>query len=393
MRDGRVVRVLHIITRLDRGGSAENTLLTVARMSRSRFHATLAYGVTRGERSPTEALARELGVCFEEIPHLVRPIHPLRDTLALWSLWRLACRGGFDIVHTHTSKAGILGRLAAWLARIPIIVHTPHGHVFYGYRGPAMTRVFVWLERWCARFTDRIIALTAADAEDHVRFGVAAAERFAVIHSGVDFSSGGRTPDAREKIREVLGLEAGALAIGTLGRLTAIKGHTDLLRAFAEVRRQLDKAWLVVVGDGEERAALSDLAEDLGLAEFVRFAGWRDDVFGTLSGLDIFAFPSLNEGMGKALVEAMYVGLPCVATQVGGIPELIEDGEDGLLIPPRRPDLLASSLLRVAGDPDLASRLGRAAALRARAYSVEGMVEAIEELYEELLSESKGSPE
>jgi len=387
---GRAVRVLHVITRLDRGGSAENTLLTVARMDSGRFHTTLAFGATRGERSPTEALARERDVCFVEIPHLVRPIRPLRDGLALWSLWRLVRRGGFDIVHTHTSKAGILGRVAAWLARVPIIVHTPHGHVFYGYHGPAMSRVFIWLERWAARLTDRIIALTAADAEDHVRLGVAGAEHFAVIHSGVDFSSSGRIPTSREEIRAELGLEAGVLVIGTLGRLTAIKGHTDLLRAFVEVRRQLGDARLVVVGDGEERGALTGLSEELGLGEHVRFAGWHDDVFGALSALDIFAFPSLNEGMGKALVEAMYMGLPCVATRVGGIPEIIEDEENGLLVPPQRPDLLAASLLRVADDPDLASRLGSAAARRARAYSVERMIEDIEALYEELLNQSKG---
>ena len=361
--NGCVVRVLHVITRLDRGGSAENTLLTVARMSRSRFHVTLAFGVTRGERSPTEALARERGVCFAEVPHLVRPIHPLRDGLALWSLWRLVRRGGFDIVHTHTSKAGILGRVAAWLARVPIIVHTPHGHVFYGYHGPVMTRVFIWLERWSARLTDRIIALTCADAEDHVRFGVAGAERFTVIHSGVDFSSCGKTPVAREKVRAELGLEAGALAIGTLGRLTAIKGHTDLVRAFAEVRRQRGDARLVVVGDGEERGALIGLAEELGLRERVRFAGWRDDVFGTLSALDIFAFPSLNEGMGKALVEAMYMGLPCVATRVGGIPEAVEDGRTGLLCPPGDPASLAEALFRMLTDRPL--RVGCVAQARA----------------------------
>jgi len=383
-------RVLHVITRLDRGGSAENTLLTVSRTSRSRYQTTLAFGVTRGERSATEALAREAGVRFVEVPHLVRPISPVRDGLALLSLWRLVRRGRFDIVHTHTSKAGILGRLAAWLARTPVIVHTPHGHVFYGYYGPALSRVFVWLERWSAWLTDRIIALTAADAEDHVRFGVAGAERFSVIHSGVDFSSGRRASADRESIRAELGLEASAVAIGTLGRLTAIKGHADLLRAFAQVRERMEESRLVMVGDGEERESLVEMAAQLGVAGSVRFTGWREDVFGTLAALDIFAFPSLNEGMGKALVEAMYMGLPCVATRVGGIPELIDDGEDGLLIPPGRPDLLASSLLRVAEDPGLASRMGKMAAQRAQAYSAESMVEDIEALYEELLSPGGG---
>ncbi len=380
-------RVLHVITRLDRGGSAENTLLSAARME--AYAATVAVGLTQGEHSPTEALARERGVEFVAVPHLVRPIRPLQDLRALWELWRLMRQRRFDLVHTHTSKAGLLGRVAACLAGVPRLVHTAHGHVFYGYYGPVRSRLFVWLERWAAGFTDRLIALTSAEEADQLRFGVAPAAKFAVIHSGVDFAPFHRQGSGRQEVRAGLGIDPEGLVIGTLGRLTAVKGQADLVRAFALVRRQVEAAWLLLVGDGEEREALEDLARRLGVRDRVVFAGWRDEVPAVLRAMDIFAFPSLNEGMGKALVEAMYAGLPVVATRVGGVPELIHEGLDGLLVPPSQPAELAAALLRLVLDAPQRQVMGRAAAQHAGEYSVEKMIEKLAALYGVLLEESK----
>ncbi|MCC7261240.1 MAG: glycosyltransferase family 4 protein [Candidatus Latescibacteria bacterium] len=379
-------RVLHVITRLDRGGSAENTLLCAAHMT--GYDTVVAVGPTQGERSPTEALARQRGVEFVEVPHLVRPIRPLADLRALWELWRLMRRGRFDLVHTHTSKAGLLGRVAAVLARVPRRVHTAHGHVFYGYHGPALSRLFVWLERWAAWFTDRLVALTPAEEHDQLRFGVGSAAKFAVIHSGVDFAPFARPAADREVTRRVLGLALDGLVIGTLGRLTPIKGQADLVRAFAQVRPQVPEAWLLLVGDGEEGPGLAALVRELGVADRVVFAGWREEVPDLLRAMDIFVLPSLNEGMGKALVEAMYVGLPVVASRVGGVPDLIEAGRAGLLVPPGQPAALAAALLGLAADPHRRRELGARAAQVARAYSVESMIEKLDGLYQSLLKES-----
>jgi glycosyltransferase involved in cell wall biosynthesis len=378
--------VLHVITRLDRGGSAENTLLSAAHMR--GFAAVVAVGPTQGERSPTEALARERGVEFVEVPHLVRPISPLQDLRALWELWSLMRRRRFALVHTHTSKAGLLGRVAAYLAGVPRLVHTAHGHVFYGYYGPALSQLFVWLERWAAGFTDQLIALTSAEEADQLHFGVAPVAKFVVIHSGVDFAPFHRPGPDRLAVRQALGIPAGGLVIGTLGRLTAIKGQADLVQAFAQVRRQVEEAWLLLVGEGEEGAVLRALARQLGVEERVVFAGWRGEVPAALRAMDIFAFPSLNEGMGKALVEAMYAGLPVVATRVGGVPELIGEGTEGLLVPPREPAMLAAALLELAGDEGRRRVLGEAAAHKAQRYSVESMIEKLEALYWSVLEES-----
>jgi glycosyltransferase involved in cell wall biosynthesis len=378
-------RVLHVITRLDRGGSAENTLLCAAGVE--GFAAVVAVGPAQGEGSPTEARARERGVEFVAVPHLVRPIRPWRDLLALWELWRLMRRGRFALVHTHTSKAGLLGRVAARLAGVPRLVHTAHGHVFYGYYGPALSRLFVWLERWAARFTDRLIALTEAEMADQLRFGVGPAAKFAIIHSGVDFTPFHLPGPERRQVRAELGIDPDGLVIGTLGRLTPVKGQSHLLAAFAQVRRQVEGAWLLLVGDGEEAAALRALARRLGVGERAVFAGWRTDVPALLRAMDIFAFPSLNEGMGKALVEAMYAGLPVVATRVGGIPELVRHGAEGLLVAPGRPAELAAALLELAGDEGRRRALGEAAALRARGYSAERMIAKLGALYRSLLKE------
>ena len=384
-----LIRVLHVITRLDPGGSAENTLLTVARLNKARFEVHLAVGMTAGDPGPTLDTARQAGVVLLEIPELVRAVTPIADWRALRSLRRIMRRNAYDIVHTHTSKAGILGRLAARLEGVPRVVHTPHGHVFYGYYGAALTRLFVWFERWTAGFTHCIIALTQSDLEDHLRFKIAARERFRVIHSGVDFSAFTDRDTRRDRaaVRDRLGVAADAVVIGTLGRLTGIKGQRDLLEAFADVRARVANSWLLLVGDGEERDALENQAHSLGVAAWVVLAGWRDEVPELLGAMDVFAFPSLNEGMGKALVEAMYAGLPCVATEVGGIPELIRHEQEGLLVAPAAPQDLAESVLRLLNSTAERARFGAAARKRAQSYSVETMIEQIELLYEDLYTE------
>ena len=377
-------RVLHVITRLDRGGSAENTLLTVVGTQSEIWTNTLAFGLTQGPRSETESRARQKGVKLVEIPSLVRPVRPVKDLFALYSLWRLMRRGSFHIVHTHTSKGGLLGRLAALLARVPIVVHTPHGHVFYGYYGSLVSWFFARLEGCLAHVTDRLVALTRWDAEDHIRFGVGTPNQFVVIHSGVDFSSLDGSVD-RRKLHSELGIDADGLVVGTVGRLTAVKGQGDLLTAFARILPKVPNAWLVLFGDGEESNRLIELATQLAVKQRVLFPGWWTDLRAAYGAIDVFAFPSHNEGMGKALVEAMYCSLPSVVTRVGGVPELVEEGVEGLLVPPGDPDSLAEALVEIASDGNMRLSMGNAARERAVRYGVEPMVESIESMYTSLL--------
>jgi len=394
------VRVVHVITRFDKGGSAENTFLTLRGLDGRRYEGFLACGSPgRYPISPAEERAVEenlaalaaLGVEVITLPHLVREIRPLSDLRAFVSLLGLFRRLRPVIVHTHTSKAGILGRWAAWLCRVPVIVHTPHGHVFWGYFGPAETRLFILFERLSALVTHRIITLTEQERRDHLRFRIAPAGRFTVIHSGVDLSRLSPPDDETlATVRAGLVIPPHGVIIGTVGRLTGIKGHDTLLEAAARIRAECDDLYLVFIGDGELREDLENRAKGLGLADRVVFTGWRRDVAPLLALFDIFVFPSLNEGMGKAVVEAMAMGKPVVASRIGGIVDLVEDNVNGLLVPPGDPAALAEAVLSLLRDGKRRVAMGKEGLKRAVNLGDRTMVERLGKVYEELLSTLPG---
>jgi glycosyltransferase involved in cell wall biosynthesis len=385
----RAIRILHIITRLDRGGSATNTLLTAASLP-PPFRSTLIYGSTR--ELPRLALELHRTVEMIEIAELVREPSPVKDLLALLKLYRLIRRGHFDLVHTHSSKAGILGRVAARLAGVPRVVHTPHGHVFTGYFGKTLTTSFILLERWAATFTDRIIGLTDQEIRDHLARKIGKPGHFVSIPSGINIErfSTGSLVSPRSQMRASWGLPDHALLIGSVGRLETVKGHFYLLEAFASLAPRFPALYLALVGEGELAHTLRAFAQRSGLSERVLFLGWREDTPFLLDAFDLFVFPSLNEGMGRALVEAMAAGLPIVASRAGGISEVLAEGEAGLLVEAGAAPALAQGIEMLLLDPALRARLGSAARERARRYSVEAMLQKIEALYRELL-ESKGA--
>ncbi len=391
-------KVVHVITRFDKGGSAENTFLTVRNLDEGRYRVLLVKGPSpAGTLEEPEVLATQANiealraqqVEVVTIGRLVRNLSPLSDLLAFFMLLRVIRRERPDIVHTHTSKAGILGRWAAWFCRCPVIVHTPHGHVFWGYFGPLKTRLFIWTEKATAWFTDAIITLTQQERADHLHLQIAPEEKFAVIHSGVDVGTflAGRFQPAETKA--ALGIPPEMTVVGTVGRLTAVKGQEVLLKAVSELIRHGEKIFLVLLGEGELRGALEQLALDLGIAENVRFLGWRPDVARVMSAYDIFCLPSLNEGMGKVLVEAMTLGLPMIASNIGGIKDLVRPGENGLLVPAGDVIALAEAIACLCRDPERRRQMGDAGRQMAPLYSSEEMIKKIDQLYRKLVKESK----
>jgi glycosyltransferase involved in cell wall biosynthesis len=378
--------VVHIITRLDSGGSARNTFLTVLGHDRLRFHVGLAYG--RVESVTDLDALRQAGVELFEIPTLVRDIKPAMDLQAVLALWSLLRRERPAIVHTHTSKAGAVGRIAAWLARVPVVIHTPHGHVFYGYYGRVMSGLIRLVERALATITDRIVTLTDRGAQEHVRLKIAGPEKFTAVLSGIPletFRSVRVNPAAK---RRELGLPPEGPVVGTVGRLVPIKGHTWLVRAVPFVVAEFPEARFVLVGDGPLGAGLRKLAEGLGVGRHVVFLGTRQDVPECLAALDLFVLPSLNEGMGRALVEAMAVGLPVVATRVGGVPDIVAHGTTGLLVPPQDAEALAAAVLELLRDRKRMAAFGEAAGRSIdERFDVRTMVSNLERLYETVWSE------
>jgi glycosyltransferase involved in cell wall biosynthesis len=393
-RDGRRT-VIHVITQLDRGGSARNTVLTVLGHDRDRFRVGLVYGQSaeKSEAGATQ-LATDLnelgqaGVALFEEPCLIREVRPFRDVRAMIGLWRVFHGERPDIVHTHTSKAGAVGRVAAWLAGVPIVIHTPHGHVFYGYYGQVVSGIIRLVERALARVTDRIVTLTDRGAREHVQYRIADPGKFATIPSGITLSAFRSVLVDPTVKRKELGLPAEGPVIGTVGRLVPIKGHEWLLKAAPRVLAEFPRATFVFLGEGPLLGRLQQVAGELGISGRVMFLGARQDVPECLAAFDLFAFPSLNEGMGRALIEAMAVGLPAVATRVGGIPDVVTDGETGILVPPQDAAALADALLTMLRDPARRQAYGQAARRSMdERFDVESMVRALDRLYDAVWQE------
>lgn len=385
---------MHIITRLDWGGSARNTMLTVLGHDRSRFLPFVVAGqigswTAQGGLQATEANCQALdtaGVPWQRISTLTREIHPAKDLRTLWSLVRLFRRERPTIVHTHTSKAGILGRLAAWLAGVPIVIHTPHGHVFYGHFGSFLSWVFVSLERIFARGTSKIITLTELEKRDHLQRSVGRDEQFQSVFSGIDVRLYREASERREKKLFRFGCSDDDTVVGSVGWLTPIKGHQYLVEAIAKLKPQHPTLQCLIIGSGPLQEELMKLAADLGVADAVHFLGFTQDVPACLAAMDFFVLPSLNEGMGRALIEAMAAGLPVVASNVGGIPAVVQEGYTGILIPPGNSAALAEALERYLQSPELAKRMGAAAKAHITGkFDVASLVQGVESVYEEAL--------
>jgi len=372
-----MIHVLHIITRLDVGGSAENTLISATRMPQTEFACSVVFGRTVDPPPRLNETLQAARVPWFEVPSLVRPVGLANDLWALWDVLRLVRSIRPDIVHTHSSKAGFVGRLAAKMARVPHILYTPHGHVFQGYFSPLVTRRFILMERLAARWTDRILTLTDAEADQHLALGIGRREQFVTIPSGIDL----------DRVTTVMPrrLIAHGTIVGTVARLVPVKGHLFLLEAIPKVLRRFPEARFVFVGEGETRPALQDQARRLGISDQITFAGFQEDVPALLAGMDTVVLPSLNEGMGRVLVMAMALGKPIVATSVGGVPELLGNGEAGLLVPPGDSVAIAEAVSTLLCDPSRARALGEAGRRRASRYSAESMIAALAKVYHEVM--------
>lgn len=387
------IKVVHVITRFDKGGSAENTFLTLRGLDKRKYEVILVKGLSNesymgtAESRAIEEGLKELqreGVRIRTIPALIRKIQPLSDFHALVDLIKIFREERPHIVHTHTSKAGILGRWAAFVTGVPIIVHTPHGHVFWGYFNTYITLIYIFLEKLTARITDKIIALTEREKRDHLKYNIAREYKFSVIHSGVDLRKFLNATQNSAEVKAKLGIAKESFVIGTVGRLTHIKGHRYLIEAATKIVSARKNMVFVILGDGELWTSLRMMALNQGINEKVLFLGWRSDVAEIISTFDVFVLPSLNEGMGRVLVEAMAIGKPIVASDVGGIPDLIIHGKNGFLVPPADSEALAMAIMELYRNPTLRINMGQQGKAMSVSFSVESMIQKIDQLYTDL---------
>lgn len=386
-RDPDVPVCLELLTRLNVGGPA--------RLVRSLVEAgpaDLALRVAAGEVPSDEAEHPMPDHLVTHVP-LARSVRPAYDLRALLALRRLLVASGSrppDLLHTHMAKAGALGRLAALSVRPrPSLVHTYHGHVLTGYFPHWQERAFLEAERALGRRTDALVAVSDRVRDELVDLGVGREARWSVILPGIELEPFLAVPPPEVPrtepgpLRRSAGLDAQVPLVGSIGRLAPVKDHMTLLGAFAEV----PGAHLALVGDGELRDQLFAEARRLGLAERVHFAGWVDDVPGVLADLDVVALSSRNEGTPLVLMEAAAAARPVVATAVGGVPDVVDDGRTGLLVPPGSPHLFAQALRRLLDQPGRRVELGATARERARErFSSERMVTETAALYRSLLA-------
>jgi glycosyltransferase involved in cell wall biosynthesis len=378
----RRLRVLRIITRLNIGGPALHVILLNSRLDPATFQSLLVCGKEGDAEGSLLGLAVSRGIQPIVLPSLGRAVRPLNDlstTLRLVSLMRELRP---DVVHTHMAKAGTAGRLAARIAGVPIIVHTYHGHVFHSYFSPNVSAVFRGVERALAKVTDRVIAIGETQRHDIMRYDIAPPEKIEVIPLGLELDRFRDVTKLRGSLRRELGLQDDHPLIGIVARLVPIKAHEVFLEAAANVLRQVPRARFIIVGDGERRHELEQLANALGIGGATYFLGWRAELEQVYADLDVVTLTSLNEGSPVALIEAMTAGRPVVSTDVGGVREVIQDGVSGLLVPPHDSPQLARAIVQLLDDSTLSARLGRAAQSAAYPRYASGrLLREVESLY------------
>lgn len=374
------VRVVRVIARLNIGGPAIHATLLHARLDPMRFSSTLVTGTEEaGEGNYLELHGRRADV--EVIPDLGREIRPLQDLRTLWRLTRLMRRVRPHIVHTHTAKAGAVGRLAAMLSGVPVVIHTFHGHVLRGYFSPATTAMYRGIERALAWRTTRLVTVTDLVRDELLALGVGQRGQYVTVPLGFDLEPLLRAERRRGELRAELGL-GDAPVVAIVARLVPIKAHEVFLAAAARVRQQVPNAVFLVVGDGECRAALEQRAANLGLRDAVRFLGWRADLDRLYADTDVVVLTSRNEGSPVALIEAMAAGVPVVSTAVGGVANVVEHGVTGLLAPMDDDATLATHIETLLGDRSLARAMGQRGRERVHAtYGSDRLVRDIEQLY------------
>jgi glycosyltransferase involved in cell wall biosynthesis len=352
------LRVATVITRLD-GGAGVLALRGALALDRGDFQVALITGQVpgSGDRLVEEARVAGLEVIIE--PALRAPIDPRHDAAALGALSALMRRRPFDVVHTHTAKAGVLGRISAKRAAVPRVVHTYHGFPFHEFQSPLRRAGYVAVERRLGRLTDVALCVGTGVAVEAIRRELVPPERIRTI--GVVVPDGpSPAPDARDRARQVLGIAPDAVVVGAVGRLTYQKAPEDFLAALRELGRRRPDVVGVWVGGGELAERVGRLARSASGPRIV-LAGDRADILEIMPAFDVFALPSRYEGLPTVVVEAMMCGIPVVATAVNAVGDVVVPGETGLLVPPQRPDLLAEAVGYLLDSPDAAARMAAAA--------------------------------
>jgi glycosyltransferase involved in cell wall biosynthesis len=387
------LRVLHVITRLIVGGAQENTLLTAIGQHRTPgFRVTLLAGIDDGPEGNLHDEARAAGVDLQLMRELVRPIAPLRDTITLAKLTALCRRGRYDIVHTHSSKAGILGRLAARVAGVPIVVHTLHSLVFGEHATRFQNGLFIVLKRTVAPLTHRFISVCDATRRGALAKGIGSPERHCVIYSGFPIEPFLRIREELSvaEAKRRAGLDPGHLVVGKVARISQQKGHDHFVEAARLIAAAEPRARFLLVGDGNQRQVIENRIDQLGLRERFVLAGLvpPEVVPALMQAVDVVVHTSVREGLARVIPQAAAVGKPVVGFALDGTPEAIQDGVSGFCARPYDAADVAARVMEILPDEERRHRMGEAGrAFAAANFPVQVMVDRINAVYLDLVRE------
>lgn len=383
-RPGRKIRVLLIITRLAIGG-ATNVVLNIADFLNDHpdFEVQLLTGPVPAGRTDMTYWAVDRGIDVRVVPSLINHISPLDNLKATADIRRIIAQGNYDIVHTHSSVAGVVGRLAAFTAGAPVIVHHVHGWGLHEGMSGLTRMLYLNLERLCARFTDSLIVVSKPDIKKGLAHRIGREGKFVLIYNGIALEDFQQQVDDQQ-LRSELGLDPVCKLVGMIGRLDEQKNPLDLIRAAAIVIKSYPEVQFLIAGDGPLRPECEQLIKSLDLENGLFLLGYRKDVARILASLTLTAMSSLWEGLPIAFLEAMAAGKPIVANDVDGASDVVIGGETGFLVPPHQPSKMAEQILTLLNNEALCNEMGRTAQERSSRFSIQGMVGSLESLYKDL---------
>jgi glycosyltransferase involved in cell wall biosynthesis len=388
------MKVVHVITRLILGGAQENTLLSVEDQHHLwHEEVTLITGPAIGPEGSLIERARVKQLDLRMIPELRREIHPLRDWQSYRQIVRLLREINPQIVHTHSSKAGILGRAAAHKLRIPV-VHTIHGSPFHPFQSRMVYEMYRRAETWAAQRCDLLISVCDAMTDQYVAAGVASREKFVTVYSGMEVEPFLNPPKPRDDVRRELGFAPEHVVAGKVARLFELKGHGYVIAAARTVVAQNPNVRFLFVGDGLLREALVAEISRAGLSEHFVFTGLvpPERVPELIAAMDIVVHASLREGLARVLPQALIAGKPVISYDIDGAREVVLPGQTGFLLPPRSVAEMADAILKLAADPHLRERFGQTGRVKfTEQFRHETMTHRLREIYERVIHSRSSS--
>jgi len=377
------INIAYIITRLDWAGPPDVLRLLIKNLQKD-YNITLIYGLTKYPNEKTKLFLKEIKAIY--IPQLRREINLFYDLVAFLKLYFLFKKNNFKIIHTHTAKAGILARLAGFFLKIQIIIHSPHGHNFYGYFNKFFSYMIVLIERVFSKFTTAFIVSTNLEKKDMLNFKITSEEKIYVIPLGIEDSVSKLSEEEKINIRKKYSINDNEIVIGTISRLEPIKGIEYLIDAIYLVSLKFDYVKFIITGDGSLKNFVMDRIKKLNLSKKVILAGWLDNINQIINIFDIFVLASLNEAFGLAIIYAQKIGIPVIATRVGGIPEVVLDKKSGILVNPKDSNALACAMSYLILNKEKRKEMGNFAFNYMKdKFKVSSMVDSTKNLYQFLL--------